>query len=83
MAGFSPHYTWYFAWLALPSVIAPIPAVIWLSAAPVALYIDPDNSHFLWRSIVYVPAAVLTLATLWRGRYRLSQAVAAPEGTRS
>jgi hypothetical protein len=57
--------------------------VIWLSAAPVALYIDPDNSHFLWRSIVYVPAAVLTLATLWRGRYRLSQAVAAPEGTRS
>jgi alpha-1,6-mannosyltransferase len=83
MAALSPHYTWYFAWLALPSVIAPIPAVLWLSAAPVALYLDPYNSHFLWRSILYVPAAVLTLATLWRRRWRLSQAVAAPEGTRS
>ena len=83
MAALSPHYPWYFAWLALPSVIAPMPAVIWLSAAPVALYLDPNNSHFLWRSIVYVPAAALTLATLWRRRARLSQVLAAPEGTRS
>jgi alpha-1,6-mannosyltransferase len=82
MAALSPHYTWYFAWLALPSVIAPIPAVIWLSAAPVALYIDPDNSHFLWRSIVYAPAAALTLASLRRRRQGLSQALATPEGTR-
>jgi hypothetical protein len=82
MAGFSPHYTWYFAWLALPSVIAPIPAVIWLSAAPVALYIDPDNSHFLWRAIIYVPAGALTVAHLWRRRQRLPQALATPEGTR-
>ena len=82
MAGLSPHYTWYFAWLALPSVIAPIPAVIWLSTAPVALYLDPDNSHFLWRSIVYVPAAALTLASLWRRHQRLPQAIATPEGTR-
>ena len=83
MAALSPHYTWYFAWLALPSVIAPIPAVIWLSAAPVALYLDPHNSHFLWRSIVYVPAAALTLASVWKGRQRLPQALATPEGTRS
>ena len=55
-----------------------MPAVIWLSAAPVALYLDPNNSHFLWRSIVYVPAAALTLATLWRRRARLSQVLAAP-----
>jgi alpha-1,6-mannosyltransferase len=82
MAALSPHYTWYFAWLALPSVIAPIPAVIWLSAAPVALYLDPDNSHFLWRAIVYAPAAALTLASLWRSRQRLPQALATPEGTR-
>ncbi|WP_419757800.1 hypothetical protein [Acidisoma sp.] len=82
MAALSPHYTWYFAWLALPSVIAPIPAVIWLSAAPVALYLDPDNSRFLWRSIVYVPAAALTLASLWRRRQRLPQALATSEGTR-
>ncbi len=77
MAALSPHYTWYFAWLALPSVIAPIPAVIFLSAAPVALYLDPDNSHFLWRAIVYVPAAALAFARLWR----FPQAVPTPEGT--
>jgi alpha-1,6-mannosyltransferase len=82
MAALSPHYTWYFAWLALPSVIAPIPAVIWLSAAPVALYLDPDNSHFLWRAILYVPAAALTVASLWRSRQRLPQTLATPEGTR-
>ena len=82
MAGFSPHYSWYFAWLALPSVIAPIPAVIWLSAAPVALYLDPNNSHFLWRAILYVPAAALTLASLWRRWQRLPEALATPEGTR-
>jgi alpha-1,6-mannosyltransferase len=83
MAALSPHYTWYFAWLALPSVIAPIPAVIWLSAAPVALYLDPGNSHVLWRSIVYVPAAAIALVSLWRRRQRLPQALATPEGTRS
>jgi hypothetical protein len=81
MAALSPHYTWYFAWLALPSVIAPIPAVIWLSAAPVALYIDPDNSHFLWRAIIYVPAAALMIARLWGRRQQLPQALATPEGT--
>jgi alpha-1,6-mannosyltransferase len=82
MAAFSPHYTWYFAWLALPSVIAPIPAVIWLSAAPVALYLDPFNSRFYWPCILYVPAAALTIASLRRRRHRLPQAFATSEGTR-
>jgi hypothetical protein len=82
MAALSPHYTWYFAWLALPSVVAPIPAVIWLSAAPVALYLDPLNSRFYWPCIVYLPAGALTLATLWRRRQRLSHALATSEGTR-
>ncbi|MBW4024218.1 MAG: DUF2029 domain-containing protein [Proteobacteria bacterium] len=82
MAAFSPHYTWYFAWLALPSVIAPIPAVLWLSAAPVALYLDPYNSRFFWPAIVYVPAVALTLASLRRRRRQpLSQALATSEGT--
>lgn len=83
MAAFSPHYTWYFAWLALPSVIAPIPAVLWLSAAPVALYLDPSNSRFFWPAILYLPAIALTLAGLrqWR-RQPLPQALASSEGTR-
>ncbi len=82
MAALSPHYTWYFAWLALPSVVAPIPAVIWLSAAPVALYLDPLNSRFYWPCIVYLPAGALTLASLARRRQRIPQALATSEGTR-
>ncbi len=81
MAALSPHYTWYFAWLALPAAVAPIPAVIWLSAAPVALYLDPGNSRFYWPCILYVPAAALTLAGLARRRPRLPQALATSEGT--
>ena len=60
----SPHYPWYFAWLALPCVIAPIPAVIWLSAAPVLLYIDPLHERFVWPALVYVPAAALMVGAL-------------------
>ena len=30
----SPHYPWYFVWLALPSVVAPAAGIIWLSTAP-------------------------------------------------
>ncbi len=62
----SPHYPWYFAWLALPAVVRPYRAVVWLSAAPVLLYIDPFNDTFLWPSLVYVPAGLLALADLGR-----------------
>ena len=77
----SPHYAWYFAWLALPSVVAPLPAVIWLSAAPVALFIDPFHERFFWPSFVYLPAAGLALAALWRHRYLPHAAIAASQGT--
>ena len=59
----SPHYAWYFAWLALPAV-RPYWSVIWLSAAPVLLYLDPFNEPFFWRSSVYLPAALLVLGDL-------------------
>ncbi len=61
LAGFatavlSPHYPWYYAWLALPCVVSPVPAVIWLSASPVLLYVDPVDDHFVWAALVFVPA---------------------------
>src|SRR5262249_10900100 len=34
----SPHYPWYFAWLALPAIVKPNRAVVWLSAVPVVLW---------------------------------------------
>jgi alpha-1,6-mannosyltransferase len=76
----SPHYTWYFAWLALPSVVAPIPAILWLSVSPVVLYLDPFNDRFVWPGIVYLPAAGLTLFSLWKRHAPRAVVIAASEG---
>jgi alpha-1,6-mannosyltransferase len=80
-AAIGPHYAWYFAWLALPCVVAPVPAVIWLSAAPVIFFIDPFNERFFWPSLVYLPAAALTLAAIWRRHFPSPAALAISEGS--
>lgn len=77
----SPHYTWYFAWLALPSVVAPLPAVLWLSVAPVILYLDPLGERFFWPGIVYLPAAGLTLFSMWKRRAPQHAAITTSEGS--
>jgi len=64
----SPHFPWYFPWLALPAVIAPLPSVIWLSVAPVILYLDPGTEHALWGSFVYMPAIALAGLEFWKSR---------------
>ena len=68
----SPHYPWYFAWLAVPCVLAPIPAVLWLSAAPILMYLDTFGDRFLLPSVVYVPAILLALSSLRRPRSTLA-----------
>jgi alpha-1,6-mannosyltransferase len=60
----SPHYPWYFAWLAAPCVLAPSPALIWMATAPMLLYLDTFGDRFVWPSVVYVPAIGLALAGL-------------------
>jgi hypothetical protein len=60
----SPHYPWYFAWLAVPCVLAPTPVVVWLSAAPVLMYLDTFGDRFVWPSVVYVPAVLLAASRL-------------------
>ena len=62
----SPHYPWYFAWLAVPCVLAPTPAVVWLSAAPILMYLDTFGDRFVLPSVVYVPAILLALSGLRR-----------------
>ena len=62
----SPHYPWYFAWLAVPCVLAPTPAVVWLSAAPILMYLDTFGDRFVWPSVVFVPALLLVLAGFFR-----------------
>ncbi len=61
----SPHYPWYFIWVGLPCIIRPRWSIIWLSVAPVLLYIDPWHERFLWPSLVYLPAAALGLREWW------------------
>ena len=59
VAAISPHYPWYFVWLAVPACIQPWRAVIWLSVAPLVLYLDPLREYFIWPSLVYIPALLL------------------------
>jgi hypothetical protein len=62
----SPHYPWYFAWLALPAIVAPSRALLWLATMPVLLYVDPFSDRFIWPAIaVYLPAFALALID-WR-----------------
>ncbi len=60
----SPHYPWYFAWLAVPSVLAPNPAIVWLSCVPVLIYLGGYGDNPVWSCIVYVPALLLPLLSL-------------------
>src|SRR5271154_5325658 len=65
MMAIGPHYYWYFAWLALPAVIAPARALLWLATAPLLLVEEPvPGDPFFWPSLVYVPAILLLLADL-------------------
>lgn len=79
VAAISPHYPWYFVWLAVPACIAPYRAVIWLSVVPLILYLDPWNEYFFWPSLLYVPAILLTLYDVF-GRTRFVPLAA--QGTR-
>jgi alpha-1,6-mannosyltransferase len=66
----SPHYPWYYVWLALPAVVAPYWSVIWLSAAPALLYLsylDYLDYAFTRPALFFVPALLLLLADLRRG----------------
>ena len=75
-AAANPHYAWYYAWLSLPCVLAPITPVIWLSAAPVLFYVNPFNERFFWPGLVFGPAVLLAARSLWQTRPHLSGTLA-------
>lgn len=58
-AALSPHYAWYLPWIALPCVVAPVPAAVWLSSAGVLLYAASNHDAVLWPSLLYGPAILL------------------------
>jgi alpha-1,6-mannosyltransferase len=72
----TPHYAWYFVWLALPSCLAPMPSVIFLSAAAILQYHDPYNDRVLQFSAIYLPFLALAAIDLWRRRIRRPAPVA-------
>ncbi len=75
VATMSPHYPWYFAWLALPCCLCCWPSVIWLSVAPILLYSDPWHDEILLPTLVYVPAAglaVMDIFNLWHAPHQQS-----------
>jgi hypothetical protein len=60
----SPHYPWYFPFLALFATLSNSRALIWLSAAPLLLTLDPFHEFFVWPSLIYVPALALAAADI-------------------
>jgi alpha-1,6-mannosyltransferase len=69
-AAITPHYAWYFVWLALPACLVPLPSVIYLSAAAMIQYHDPFDDRVLQFSVIYLPFLVLAVIDLWRHRIR-------------
>jgi hypothetical protein len=69
-AAITPHYAWYFVWLALPACLVPLPSVIYLSAAAMVQYHDPFDDRVLQFSVIYLPFLALAAIDLWRHRIR-------------
>jgi alpha-1,6-mannosyltransferase len=61
----SPHYPWYFSWLAPLACLAPIPGILWmLAAAPLLAHGAVET--LVVPGAVYIPAALLALGDLRR-----------------
>jgi len=62
----TPHYPWYFAWLALPGCLAPSAAIIWLSAAAFLQNHDPFGDYTVQMAAIYLPFLALLVVDLKR-----------------
>jgi hypothetical protein len=74
LAAMSPHYPWYYPWIALPACLAPLPSLIALSVVPLILYCDPFHDEIVFPTLVFVPIFVLALRD-WAGRLPRSLAL--------
>jgi alpha-1,6-mannosyltransferase len=69
LVALSPHYPWYFGWLAPLACLSPLPSVLWmLAAAPVLAH--GSFEYLAVPGAVYGPAAVLAIFDLRRGLTR-------------
>ncbi|HQT90214.1 MAG TPA: hypothetical protein PK677_17055 [Acidiphilium sp.] len=60
----TPHYSWYFTWIAVPLCIEPTFAGLYLTASCFLLYLDPIHTKVLWPALVFVPTLALAVAGL-------------------
>ena len=65
-AAVTPHYSWYYPWLALPACIAPSWSVIYLASAAFVLMLDPIHDQVLWPSLLFIPFVILAAFDLRR-----------------
>lgn len=65
LVALSPHYPWYFGWLAPLACLASLASVTWLLAAAPLLALGPIE-HLLIPVAVYVPAAALAVVDFRR-----------------
>jgi alpha-1,6-mannosyltransferase len=80
MAGLTPHYDWYYAFLLVPACIAADAATLWLATASVLLYLNPNHTNLFWPALVFTPYVVLMAAKLWA---RPGLAIAPQEGVKT
>ena len=74
----TPHYAWYFAWLALPACVAPSYSILYLTLASFLLYLDPRHTMLLWRGLIYGSFLVFALTELWWRRRNGANLALAP-----
>jgi hypothetical protein len=73
LVAISPHYPWYFSWLAPLVCVAPLGSVLWLLAAAPLLAHDSVQSLIIPLT-VYVPAGILAMRDLYQARIRTKSA---------
>jgi hypothetical protein len=67
LVALSPHYPWYFGWLAPLACLASLASVRWLLAAAPLLALGPIE-HLLIPTAVYLPAAALAVLDVRRAQ---------------
>ena len=67
LVALSPHYPWYFGWLAPLACLASWPSLYWLVATAPLLVLGPIE-HLLVPTMVYVPVAALAMLGYRRAR---------------
>ncbi len=68
MLAMTPHYPWYYPWMALFACLAPWRSVVFLSCGATILYCDPYHETILFPSLVFVPTLILAAIDWRRGR---------------